>query len=342
NNETIPGNIKDKLLTLKEKISADEGTLNFYKQREGVKTSSGYNLPALIRYDEIGDILAHILVGSVGTLSIFTKIKLRVEKTPEGVATSLIYFRQLDEAMDSVNDIKKIGAAAIELLNYESLKMVRQEKPELGIPEEEVHMLLIEFQGLERFVQIEKLEKLIIKKGYDIYSEVITETDAEKQHKLWAVRHAMLPTLMKFTKGTDLKAWALIEDVGLEIQHLAPFIRETFPIFEKYDLIVGMYGHVGTGTIHLRPLINLKDQKHIEIVPKLVDEIYDVLFRYGGTITSEHGMGRNRTMYLEKEWGSIIYSYMKDVKAIFDPKDLLNPKMMICRDCKITDNLNII
>ena len=103
-----------------------------------------------------------------------------------------------------------------------------------------------------------------------------------------------------------------------------------------------MYGHVGTGTIHLRPLINLKNPKHLEMIPHLVDEVYDLLFKYRGTITSEHGMGRNRTMYLEKEYGSTIYNYMKDVKAIFDPKDLLNPRMMICGDCKITDNLNII
>lgn len=340
--ETIPEGIKNGLLKLKKKVSDDDKTLKFFKRRERVKTSSGYNLPALIKHELIGDILAHILVGSVGTLGIFTKIKLKVERIPEGVATSLIYFRKLEEAMDSVKGIKEIDAAAIELLNYESLKMVRQEKPELGIPEEEVHMLLIEFQGPERFDQIKKLEKMIPEKGYDIYNEIITETDEEKQLKLWAVRHAILPTLMKFTKGTDLKAWALIEDVGLEIQYLAPFIREAFPIFEKYDLIVGMYGHVGTGTIHLRPLINLKDPKHLEMIPHLVDEVYDLLFKYNGTITSEHGMGRNRTMYLEAEWGSTIYGYMKDVKAIFDPKNLLNPKMMICEDCKITDNLNII
>jgi glycolate oxidase len=341
--ETIPEKIQNGLLRLKEKISADEETLEVYKKREGVKTSSGYNLPALIRHNKIGDILAHILVGSVGTLGVFTKIKLKVEKIPEGVATSLIYFRQLDEAMDSVDGIKEIGAAAIELLNYESLKLVRQEKPELGIPEEEVHMLLIEFQGSERFDQIKKLEKMISEKGYDIYNDVITETDEKEQLKLWKVRHAILPTLTKFTKGSDLKAHALIEDVGLNIQYLAPFIREASKIFQKYNLIVGMYGHVGTGTIHLRPLINLKDPKHIEMIPNLVDDVYNLLFKYGGTITSEHGMGRNRTMYLEKEWGSAIYNdYMKEVKAIFDPKDLLNPKMMICDDCKITDNLNII
>ncbi|WP_287586931.1 FAD-binding oxidoreductase [Candidatus Borrarchaeum sp.] len=342
NEETIPENIQYRLLRLKEKISADDETLNFYKKREGVKSSSGYNLPALIRYSKIGDFLAHILVSSVGTLGVFTKIKLRIEEIPEGVATSLIYFRQLDEAMDSVKGIKEIGAVAIELLNYESLKLVRKENPKLGIPEEEVHMLLIEFQGLERFDQIEKLERMIVEKGYDIYNEVMTELDEEKQHKLWAVRHAILPTLMKFTKGTDLKAHALIEDIGLKIQYLAPFIREATKIFQKYNLIVGMYGHVGTGTIHLRPLINLKDPKHIEMIPHLVDDVYDLLFTYGGTITSEHGMGRNRTMYLEKEYGSTIYNYMKDVKVIFDPKNLLNPKMMICEDCKITDNLNII
>ncbi len=340
--ETIPEVINAGLLKLKKKISANDETLKFFKRRKRVKTSSGYNLPALIQHEQIGDILAHILVGSVGTLGIFTKIKLKVERISEGVATSLIYFRKLDEAMDSVRSIKEIGAVAIELLNYESLKLVRQEKPELGIPEEEVHMLLIEFQGPERFDQIKKLEKMIPEKGYDIYNEIITETDEEKQLKLWAVRHAILPTLMKFTKGSDLKTWALIEDVGLEIQYLAPFIRETFPIFEKYDLIVGMYGHVGTGTIHLRPLINLKDPKHLEMIPHLVDDVYDLLFKYGGTITSEHGMGRNRTMYLEKEFGNTIYNYMKEIKQIFDPKDLFNPRMMICEDCKITDNFNII
>jgi FAD/FMN-containing dehydrogenase len=114
-------------------------------------------------------------------------------------------------------------------------------------------------------------------------------------------------------------------------------------IFKKYKLLAGMYGHVGSGTVHLRPMINLKDPKHIEMIPHLVNDVYETLFKYGGTITGEHGMGRNRTMYLEKEWGNKINNYFKEVKyEIFDPEDLLNPDIMFCSGCSITDNLNIV
>ncbi len=334
--ESIPDHVVRGVIDLKERVSQDEEVLNIYQSKQGMKIASGYNIQALLNYSRIEDLVTHLMVGSAGTLGIFTKLRMEVKKTISGRASSLIYFRSLPEAADAVQYIKAIGAVAIEILNWSSLQIVKKQRPQLDIPDEEAHMLLVEWLGDQRSDQIRQLEQLVQDRGYRIHGRVRSETDPVRQNQLWAARNAMVPILSTYNPW--LKPVAFVEDIGMTRENLADVVAELEKIFKRYDLITGIYGHAGDGNLHLRPLVNLDNPKDVELLPTVIDEVYDVVLKYNGTLTSEHGIGRLRTMHLEKEWGKTVVGYMREIKELFDPKGVLNPEV-IFSERKVDDEL---
>ena len=335
--ETIPSRISAGLLALRNQILADHDVIRRMDLRKEIKTASGYNIRALLDYESIGEMIAHLMSSSVGTLGIFTKIRLKVLPIVAGKSISAIYFRSLYDAGDAVQHINELGPAKVEMMDSTSLSIVRSEYPDMGIPADAgVSALFVEFEGDDRRSRIRDLEKLIDDR-YDICGEVASEAeDALMQENVWAVRKALVPILTNY--DPDTKPDAFIDDVAVRISDLAPLIVDLHKIFDEYDIVSAIYGHAGSGNLHIRPMLNLNDPKNIDLLPGLVDRVYDAVFKYNGTMTGEHGMGRLRTMFLEKEWGKSIYDYMRQIKEIFDPQDLLNPDVMFS-DREIADDI---
>jgi FAD/FMN-containing dehydrogenase len=148
----------------------------------------------------------------------------------------------------------------------------------------------------------------------------------EEQERLWKARKALLPAVRSYRP--NLKAPSLVNDVGLEPAHLADFIEDAEAIFDRHGLVAAIYGHAGSGNLHLRPLFDVDAHDLRERMTRLTDDVYEALFKYDGTITAEHGMGRVRAPYLTREWGETMVDYMRQVKAVFDPDNLLNPDVM--------------
>ncbi|MEA1936044.1 MAG: FAD-binding oxidoreductase, partial [Thermodesulfobacteriota bacterium] len=335
--ETIPEGMRTGVIDLGNKIRGDHEVKEIFEAKSGIKTASGYNLSTFFKYHEPEKIISHLLVGSEGTLGIFTRLKLEVKKIVHGKATSLIYFKELPDAGDAVSCIKEMGASAIELMNATSLSLVKEQYPHLKIPGGEAHMLLVEFEGEARFEKTEELKKIIKKKGYHLSENIRSETeDEEKQAQLWEARKSLVPILSTYSK--ELKPAAFVEDIGVGVSNLADIIGDLVKISRKYDLVMGIYGHAGDGNLHLRPLINLDERESGKLLIKLMDEIYETVFKYRGTITAEHGVGRLRTNYLKKEWGEKIFGYMQEVKDIFDSRGILNPGVVFGEQ-RVTDNL---
>ncbi|RZN36326.1 MAG: FAD-binding oxidoreductase [Methanosarcinales archaeon] len=335
--KTIPSRISGGLLTLKKLLLADPDVTRRMDLRKEIKTASGYNIRALLDYENVGEMIAHLMSSSVGTLGIFTRIRLKVLPIVAGKSISVIYFRSLYDAGDAVQHINKLGPAKVEMMDSTSLGIVRSEYPDMGIPADAgVSALFVEFEGDDRRSRIRDLEKLIDDR-YDIFGEVASEAeDALMQEKVWAVRKALVPILTNY--DPDTKPDAFIDDVAVRISDLAPLIVDLHKIFDEYNIISAIYGHAGSGNLHIRPMLNLNDPENIDLLPGLVDRVYDAVFRYNGTMTGEHGMGRLRTMFLEREWGKPIYDYMRQIKDMFDPQDLLNPDVMFS-DREITDDI---
>ncbi|MEA3282201.1 MAG: FAD-binding and (Fe-S)-binding domain-containing protein [Euryarchaeota archaeon] len=332
--ETIPDRVSGGLLDLKKQILSDTDTIARLESKRDVKTASGYNIMEMLNQDRIGGMIAHLMSGSVGTLGIFTRIRLKILEIVSGTAISAIYFKKLYDAGDAVQHIKKLDPSKIEMMDSISLEIVRAEHPDMGIPVN-VCALFVEFEGNDRKSKIDDLEQMI-RDMYDVCLIFSESDDEEVQEKIWAVRKALVPILTNYDE--DIKPDAFIDDVAVRIPDLAPLIIDLHEIFEEYGITSAVYGHAGSGNLHIRPMLNLNDPKNIGLMPELVNRVYDVVFKYGGTMTGEHGMGRLRTMFLKKEWGGAIYGYMQQIKEIFDPDDILNPDV-IFSDRKITDDI---
>jgi FAD/FMN-containing dehydrogenase len=341
---SIPPRMRQGVLALRDDVLNDEQTVQRLKARQNMKLASGYNLFTFVKHPstssgrrpQVGEHVAQLLVGSVGTLGVITQATLRAEPYVEGRATLSLYFRDLHQAGDAVQYIKNLGVAAIEIMNYRAIAIVQERRSELAAPEGESHMLLIEFAGPERRAQIAQVEELVRQKGYDLAWPPRLAQDEAEQEQLWKLRKSLLPTMRSYRR--DRKALSLVNDVGVDVSRLADFILDVQAIFERHDLIAGIYGHAGSGNLHLRPLFDPAHPDLPALLQRVADEVYEAVFRYDGTITAEHGMGRLRTPYLAGEWGATIMGYMRRVKEIFDPGDLLNPDAMFSERA-LTDDL---
>jgi glycolate oxidase len=335
---SIPARIGQGVAALRDDLLADAEAVRRLEARVDRKLASGYNLFTFLRHQDVGAWVAQLLVGSVGTLGVITRATLSAEPYAEGRATTLLYFRHLHEAGDAVQHIRALGVAAIEILNHETIAMVVRRGRRLDAPEGEVHMLLVEYEGPERYDQIERVQRLIGENGYEMAAGPVTVEGEEEQARLWKVRKAVLPTIRNF--GANQQALSVVNDVGVPVAHLADAIRDLERIFARLGLTAAMYGHAGSGNLHLRPLFDPHDPGLPALLTRVADEVYGAIVRYDGTITAEHGMGRLRAPYLAQEWGPDLMGYMRRVKAIFDPDDLLNPDVMFS-ECALTDDLDL-
>ena len=311
--QSLPADIEESILDLKKKLINDKKAMGILKSRERLKTSSGYNLWALYKYKMPEDIVTHLLVGSAGTLGLFTEIELELAPAPKNTITCITYFKSLKEAGLAVLKILELNPSALEIMDSFSLNLIREHA---DIPEQSRAVLLVEFDY--NLVQSEKRLKEILNEHAIEYA---VETKPERQEKLWNIRKSMLSII----EERHEKSVSFVDDVGVPVEHLTDLIQDLQKIFQRNDTKAVMYGHAGEGNLHVRPLTSWIDKTKIK---KLADECMRAVFKYQGTVTAEHGSGRNRAPYLKSEWGDNIYSYFIHVKKLFDPDNLLNPDIM--------------
>ena len=172
--------------------------------------------------------------------------------------------------------------------------------------------------------------------GFRLARQPVIATADKEREKLWELRKRLLPLISNPTPG--VKALAVVNDVGVDPSRLAACIADLQAIFKKLGIRVLIYGHAGNGNLHLRPLFDLTKPGLQGRIQQLADAVYEVIFRHGGTITAEHGMGRLRAPYLRREWGDRLYGYMRELKTIFDPQEVFNPGVMFS-DGGMTDHI---
>jgi FAD/FMN-containing dehydrogenase len=328
--EGLTPKLKQAVLDLKERILNDSEVVSVLKEKENVKSSSGYNLRAFYQYKSPEDIVTHLMVGSVGTLGIWTEIEMELVPLPKRKIIFLFFFEDITTAGAIVPEVDLLSPSAVEIMDIFGISMYR-DKMGIDIPNKYHAVLLVEFDEFLPDLK-ERVDKLTKKE--DIAYNFFEEPDDLKQ--AWDIRESVLLNIKRKHEGPDRKYISFVDDLGVPVEKLADFISEISDIFESRGIKFVVYGHVGEGNIHVRPLIEKEDWK--ERMKDLADLLVNAAFKYGGTVTGEHGSGRNRSFYIKEEWGDKIYSYFKEIKNLFDPEDLLNPDVMLS-DSDITDNL---
>jgi ferredoxin len=244
-----------------------------------------------------------------------------------------VFLKDLYQIDNFIKEVKRLGCSGVELVDKVSLELASSCFPMLGISKQAEGMMIVQFD--EKIEQtLKEFENSL--KNFELVGEVIK--DADKMAKIWELRKCLLPMTAKFSPTT--KPLVSIDDVGVRIKDIPDLLKDLRQIFKDLGLQVALYGHAGTGTIHIDPVIEASTKKHIKIIKKIADKVYKAVFKYDGTIATEHGGGRCRSMYLKKEWGSRILKYLQEIKRIFDPEDILNPDTMFYKG-KIYDNIKI-
>jgi len=338
NTETGEGTDKfiKKLEDLRKKILNDKKAMDVLNRRMDIQDASTYNISAFDKYADSHELIAHLMMGSIGTLGIFTEIKLKVVPKPaEKPVSWAVYLQDLYQVDNFIKEVKRLDCSSVELVDRVSLDLACGCFPLLGIPKEAQAMMIVQFD--EKIEQtLKEFEKSL--KNFKLVGEAVK--DPVKMEKFWEVRKCLLPLTAKFSPTT--KPLVSVDDVGVRIKDIPDLLTDLRKIFKDLNIKVALYGHAGTGTIHIDPVIEATNKKDVAVIKKIADKVYETVFKYDGTIATEHGGGRCRSMYLEKQWGKDIVKYLMEIKKIFDPTDVLNPSTMFNTDkAKIYDNVKI-
>ena len=274
----------------------------------GVKTSKG-----VVGYD-----LTRLLVGSEGTLSVFTKIRLKILPMPEEVITLLALFSNLESSGLAVSHIvaSKIIPRTLEFMDREVIMAVENFKP-VGLPREAEAVLLIELDGYPTTItrEAEKVADICRHLG----AEVSMAEDEEARAKLWEARRAVSPALY------HISPTKINEDIVVPRNRIPEMLKRLRRLSEESGIKIVNFGHAGDGNIHVNIMIDRNNKEEYTKGVELVKHVFKETLDLGGTISGEHGIGSTKAPYIGMEISETGLSIMKSIKKVFDPKNILNP-----------------
>ncbi|PWB59005.1 MAG: FAD-binding oxidoreductase, partial [Betaproteobacteria bacterium] len=290
---------------------------------------AGYNLDCLARE---GQNLAKLLVGSEGTLAWFERLTLDLAPLPKHKALGVAHFPRFYDAMDAAQHIVKLGPCAVELVDRTMIELSRAIPafaPTInayvrGQPDA---ILLVEFAGEDRDEQVrgvKRLGELMADLGFP--GGVVELLEAGQQRELWEVRKAGLNIMMSM-KG-DGKPVSFIEDCAVPLEHLAEYTDKLSEVFRKHGTEGTFYAHASVGCLHVRPVLNMKGDGRLRM-RAIAEEAADLVRRYKGAYSGEHGDGLVRSEWIAPFFGSRLTAALSEIKGWFDPKGLMNPGKIV-------------
>ena len=302
---------------------------------------SGYNLDEFIKPQPFN--LSRILVGSEGTLGTVVEAKMRLVPKPKWTALDVIHFHDDLTALEASQTILETAPYALESTDKMILNLARgniEQSRRLGFVQGNPDsLLMVEYAGdteAEVKDQVLKLEEL--RKARRIGYAATLAFKPEEVKAIWGVRKAGLGLLLG-TKG-DKKPIAFVEDTAVEPAKLPEFIKRFREIVTRHDTVAGYYGHCSVGCMHIRPLINLKEEGEAKKMVSIANEISDLVLEFNGAMSGEHGDGLARSHFNKKLFGPVLYEAFQQVKRVFDPKNLMNPGKIVDSPA-MTDSLRI-
>ena len=306
---------------------ADEINKRFPKLLRRV---GGYNIDELTKGSPN---LGSLLVGSEGTLGFFQKIHLKLQTIPKEKVLGVCHFPTFYEAMESTQHIVKLDPAAVELVDRTMIDLAREIPlfaPTVNrfVQGEPDALLLVEFAGEDRVEQLSKLANLVeLMADMGFPDSVVEATDDEFQPAIWEVRKQGLNIMMSM-KG-DGKPVSFIEDCAVDLKDLAEYTRRLTEIFKKNGTAGTFYAHASVGTLHVRPILNMKEESGSTRMRAIVEECLEIVREYKGSHSGEHGDGISRSEFHEPMFGRRMVENFEEVKKAFDPGNLFNPGKIV-------------
>ena len=291
---------------------------------------SGYNLDEFIKPQPFN--LSRMLVGSEGTLATVIEAKMRLVAKPKWTAMSVIHFHDDIEALQASQAILETAPYALESTDKMILDLARGnivQSQRLGFVQgSPSSLLMVEYAGeTEQEVKDQVLRLEDVRRREKIGYAATLAYKPEEVRAIWGVRKAGLGLLLGTTG--DKKPIAFVEDAAVEPAKLPEFIRRFRAIVSGHDTVAGYYGHCSVGCMHIRPLINLKEESEKAKMVSIANAVCDLVLEFDGAMSGEHGDGLARSHFNAKLYGPALYDAFRQVKRAFDPKNLMNPGKIV-------------
>jgi D-lactate dehydrogenase len=297
-----------------------------------IKNTTGYSLNALVDYDDPIDILAHLMIGSEGTLGFISRITYQTVVEDPCKASALVFFPDIRSACEAVIRLKPQPVAAVELLDRPALRSV-QDKP--GLPAimrqlgDEAAALLIEVRGATSAIIEDKIAAVhAAMAGIATVEPMQFSTDPATCEMYWKVRKGTFPSVGAMRRtGTTV----LIEDVAFPIAALADATLDLQALLRQHGYHEAIiFGHALEGNLHFVFTQDFGDAAEVDRYARFMDDVCAlVVNKYDGSLKAEHGTGRNMAPFVELEWGKDAADLMRRIKKLFDPENRLNPGVIL-------------
>jgi FAD/FMN-containing dehydrogenase/Fe-S oxidoreductase len=276
--------------------------------------------------------LAHLLVGSEGTLAWFRRLKLKLAPVPPHKVLGVVHFPSFHRAMQLTRDIVGLRPDAVELVDRTMIGLARDhdafrpvvQRFFLGRPDA---ILLVEFAGDDRTAQVAQLDRLAELLGDLGHPDAVVKvTDPREQRDIWEVRKAGLNIMMSM-KG-DGKPVSFIEDCAVPLEHLAEYTQRLDEVFARHGTRGTWYAHASVGTLHVRPVLDMKTDGARKM-RAIAEEACALVRQYKGAYSGEHGDGLVRSEWIAPILGDRLAAALAEVKDLFDPDNRFNPGKIV-------------
>lgn len=329
------GTLLDGLAQLGRETRANTALAERIRHKYRLKNTTGLSINALVDYDDPLEILKHIMVGSEGILGFISAVTYDTVVDHPYKASAFIVFPDIETCCKAVPVLKQQPVSAVELLDRRSLRSV-ENKP--GLPawvkdlSPNACALLIESRASSDTLLDEQLLQIMNSlKDFPTEQKIDFTKDANEYGKLWAIRKGTFPAVGGVRKvGTTV----IIEDVTFPIERLAEGAKSLIELFDKhhYDEAI-LFGHALDGNLHFVFTQDFGNAEQVARYSAFMNDITQlVAVEFNGALKAEHGTGRNMAPFVELEWGAEAWQIMWDIKALFDPKHILSPDVVLSRN----------
>ena len=311
-------------------------TLIHEKQPERqLRNRAGYLLRGVLTDSHL--LLPRLLVGSEGTLGLFTAATLHTSALPAHRSALLIGFETLESAIQAVRPIASLQPSACDLIDRRLLTLARDLDSRFAsmIPATSEAALIVEMTGFSPIDTARSIRDvlLIIKDLPDSGRTLFEATTFDEVEFLWSLPHAVI-SLLNRARG-ETSPVPLVEDIAVPPEMLLEFVTRGRRIWQKHEITASLYAHAAVGQVHMRPF--LRAPLDPLLLEDLARDLYHAAISLGGSISGEHGLGISRTAFLPSQYGEL-YRVFQELKSLFDPEGLLNPDKILSDDPHLTVN----
>ena len=301
------------------------------------RRNTGYAIDLLLETEPFAETkkqfnFSNLICGSEGTLGFITEIKLDlVDIPPKNIAVVAAHFKTKEEAFKANLVALKYNPGAVEMMDNTILNLTKGNRDQLKnryfVEGEPGAILIIEFNRDSIDEINESCNNLIEnfkKTGFGYHFPIIYGDDTKK---VWALRKAGLGVLSNM-EG-DAKPVSIIEDTAVNVEVLPDYMDDLKIILDKHKLDCVYHAHIGSGELHLRPILNLKDSKDVAMFRTIGLEIAHLVKKYNGSLSGEHGDGRVRSEFIPIIIGEKNYKLLHELKSVWDTNNIFNPGKIV-------------